>query len=82
MKLYQSMQGIWMNMIEFLRLTDEGVFGSKFVTICVTGNKENEVHMEGYQVNSLFNIWTFRDDSIALNPWILWLNKKFNLFQW
>ena len=30
--------------------TDEGVFGSKFVTICVSGNKDNEVHMEGYQV--------------------------------
>ena len=30
--------------------TDEGVFGSKFVTICVTGNKDNEIHMEGYQV--------------------------------
>ena len=32
------------------KLTDEGVFGSKFVTICVSGNKHNEVHMEGYQV--------------------------------
>ena len=32
------------------KLTDEGVFGSKFVTICVSGNKDNEVHMEGYQV--------------------------------
>ena len=30
--------------------TDDGVFGSKFVTVCVTGNKENEIHMEGYQV--------------------------------
>jgi len=32
--------------------TDEGVFGSKFVTVCVTGNKENEIHMEGYQVSN------------------------------
>merc|ERR1711874_945045 len=32
--------------------TDEGVFGSKFVTICVTGNKDNEIHMEGYQVSN------------------------------
>ena len=31
---------------------DEGVFGSKFVTICVSGNKDNEVHMEGYQVTT------------------------------
>jgi len=34
------------------RLTDEGVFGSKFVTICLTGNKENEIHMEGYQISN------------------------------
>ena len=34
------------------KLTDEGTFGSKFVTVCVTGNKDNEVHMEGYQVLS------------------------------
>lgn len=32
--------------------TDDGVFGSKFVTVCVTGNKENEIHMEGYQVSN------------------------------
>eukprot|EP00092_Neocalanus_flemingeri_P040162 GFUD01043747.1.p1 GENE.GFUD01043747.1~~GFUD01043747.1.p1 ORF type:complete len:562 (+),score=130.40 GFUD01043747.1:53-1738(+) len=32
--------------------TDEGMFGSKFTTVCVTGNKENEVHMEGYQVSN------------------------------
>jgi len=34
------------------KLTEEGVFGSKFVTVCVTGNKENEIHMEGYQVSN------------------------------
>jgi len=34
------------------KLTDEGVFGSKFVTVCVTGNSENEIHMEGYQVSN------------------------------
>eukprot|EP00088_Acartia_fossae_P063843 TRINITY_DN7822_c0_g1_i1.p1 TRINITY_DN7822_c0_g1~~TRINITY_DN7822_c0_g1_i1.p1 ORF type:complete len:587 (-),score=98.42 TRINITY_DN7822_c0_g1_i1:374-2134(-) len=32
--------------------TEEGYFGSKFVTVCVTGNKENEIHMEGYQVSN------------------------------
>ena len=31
-------------------LTEEGMFGSKFVTVCVTGNKDNDVQMEGYQV--------------------------------
>ncbi|UYV62184.1 NPLOC4 [Cordylochernes scorpioides] len=30
----------------------EGQFGSKFVTVCVTGDKENQVHMEGYQVSN------------------------------
>lgn len=34
------------------RSTDEGVFGSKFVTVCVTGNKDKEIHMEGYQVSN------------------------------
>jgi len=34
------------------KLTEEGVFGSKFVTVCVTGNKDNEIHMEGYQVSN------------------------------
>jgi len=34
------------------RATEEGYFGSKFVTVCVTGNKENEIHMEGYQVSN------------------------------
>jgi len=34
------------------KAADEGLFGSKFVTVCVTGNKENEIHMEGYQVSN------------------------------
>ncbi|XP_023328940.1 nuclear protein localization protein 4 homolog isoform X2 [Eurytemora carolleeae] len=34
------------------RETDDGVFGSKFVTVCVTGNKDKEIHMEGYQVSN------------------------------
>jgi len=29
-----------------------GYFGSKFVTVLVTGNKENQIHMEGYQVSN------------------------------
>ncbi|KAK9703054.1 NPL4 family [Popillia japonica] len=29
-----------------------GYFGSKFVTVCVTGDKINQVHMEGYQVSN------------------------------
>ena len=34
-------------------LTEEGMFGSKFVTVCVTGNKDNDIQMEGYQVRPL-----------------------------
>lgn len=34
------------------RLSPEGYFGSKSVTVCVTGNEDNQVHMEGYQVSN------------------------------
>jgi nuclear protein localization family protein 4 len=34
------------------RQTDEGVFGSKFVTVCITGSKENQIDMQGYQVSN------------------------------
>ncbi|KAI5727559.1 hypothetical protein M8J77_003742 [Diaphorina citri] len=34
------------------RFAPSGYFGSKFVTICVTGDKDNQVHMEGYQVSN------------------------------
>ena len=27
-----------------------GSFGSKFVTVCVSGNDQNQVEMKGYQV--------------------------------
>nr|CAG4640847.1 EOG090X05T8 [Eulimnadia texana] len=30
----------------------DGYFGSKFTTICVTGDEKNHVHMEGYQVSN------------------------------
>lgn len=33
-------------------LSSEGYFGSKFVTVCVTGDQDNQVHMEGYQVSN------------------------------
>ena len=29
-----------------------GTFGSKFVTVCVSGNDQNQVEMKGYQVLS------------------------------
>lgn len=32
------------------RWSSDGVFGSKFVTVVVTGDKENQIHFEGYQV--------------------------------
>lgn len=34
------------------RLSPSGFFGSKAVTVCVTGNSENQIHMEGYQVSN------------------------------
>uniref|UniRef100_A0A6P7FF04 Nuclear protein localization protein 4 homolog n=1 Tax=Diabrotica virgifera virgifera TaxID=50390 RepID=A0A6P7FF04_DIAVI len=34
------------------RYASKGTFGSKFVTVCVTGDKTNQVHMEGYQVSN------------------------------
>lgn len=34
------------------RLSPDGYFGSKIVTVCVTGNSENQIHMEGYQVSN------------------------------
>ncbi|KAF2366502.1 Nuclear pore localization protein NPL4 C-terminal [Trinorchestia longiramus] len=32
-------------------LASEGVYGSKFATVIVTGDSKNQVHMEGYQVS-------------------------------
>nr|CAG4651810.1 EOG090X05T8 [Triops cancriformis] len=34
------------------RLASEGHFGSKFATVCVTGDAHHQVHMEGYQVSN------------------------------
>ncbi|XP_014476067.1 PREDICTED: nuclear protein localization protein 4 homolog isoform X2 [Dinoponera quadriceps] len=34
------------------RFSPNGYFGSKFVTVCVTGDDKNQVHMEGYQVSN------------------------------
>ncbi|OQR70612.1 nuclear protein localization protein 4-like [Tropilaelaps mercedesae] len=34
------------------KLSTDRYFGSKFVTICVTGDEENQIHMEGYQVSN------------------------------
>ena len=36
----------------FCQLSTSGYFGSKFVTICVTGDKNNQIHMEAYQVSN------------------------------
>ncbi|XP_075974005.1 nuclear protein localization 4 isoform X2 [Anticarsia gemmatalis] len=33
------------------RHASSGYFGSKFVTVCVTGDSDNQVHLEGYQVS-------------------------------
>ncbi|XP_022916335.1 nuclear protein localization protein 4 homolog isoform X2 [Onthophagus taurus] len=34
------------------KYSSNGYFGSKFVTVCVTGDESNQVHMEGYQVSN------------------------------
>ncbi|KAF2902092.1 hypothetical protein ILUMI_04080 [Ignelater luminosus] len=34
------------------KFATSGTYGSKFVTVCVTGDKSNQVHMEGYQVSN------------------------------
>lgn len=34
------------------KLSNDGYFGSKFVTVIVTGDKNNQIHMEGYQVSN------------------------------
>lgn len=34
------------------KYASSGTFGSKLVTVCVTGDKANQVHMEGYQVSN------------------------------
>ena len=41
--------------------TEEGVFGSKFVTVCITGNKDCEVEMMAYQVR-----WFEMSDEILM----------------
>jgi len=33
------------------KLSRDGHFGSKFVTVVVTGDKENQIHFEGYQLS-------------------------------
>lgn len=35
------------------RHTNQGHFGSKFVTVVVTGGKGGEIHFEGYQVSNV-----------------------------
>lgn len=34
------------------RFSPNNYFGSKFVTVCVTGDDKNQIHMEGYQVSN------------------------------
>ncbi|BFZ02807.1 hypothetical protein BsWGS_05846 [Bradybaena similaris] len=34
------------------RLSPDGHFGSKFVTVVVTGDNDNQIHFEGYQVSN------------------------------
>nr|XP_027205548.1 nuclear protein localization protein 4 homolog [Dermatophagoides pteronyssinus] len=34
------------------KLSKSGYFGSKFVTVCVTGDRNNQIHIESYQVSN------------------------------
>ncbi|XP_076756687.1 nuclear protein localization protein 4 homolog [Xylocopa sonorina] len=34
------------------RFSPNNYFGSKFVTVCVTGDEKNQIHIEGYQVSN------------------------------
>ena len=34
------------------KYSSQGKFGSKFVTVCVTGNDEHQIHLEGFQVSN------------------------------
>lgn len=34
------------------KLSSDGYFGSKFVTVVVTGDSSNQIHFEGYQVSN------------------------------
>ena len=34
------------------KIAKNGCFGSKFVTVCATGNSENQIHFEAYQISN------------------------------
>ena len=36
-----------------------GSFGSKFVTVCVSGDETNQVALKGYQVQSIINHYSY-----------------------
>ena len=42
--------------------TEEGFFGSKFVTVVITGNKEGDVEMMAYQVNQTLKLINTKKD--------------------
>ncbi len=33
------------------KLSKTGKFGSKFITVCVSGDESNQIHLKGYQVS-------------------------------
>jgi nuclear protein localization family protein 4 len=33
------------------KVAKEGYFGSKFITVCVSGNEQNQIHLDGYQIS-------------------------------
>ena len=47
---------------QFPSQTEEGFFGSKFVTVVITGNKEGDVEMMAYQVNLTLKLINTKKD--------------------
>ena len=52
---------------QFPSQTEEGFFGSKFVTVVITGNKEGDVEMMAYQVKPTLKLINTKKIDITLN---------------
>ena len=55
------------------QLSADGNFGSKFVTVVMSGDKENQIHPEGYQVRPLILCFSVQTDDNEV------LDSKFTL---
>lgn len=62
------------------RLAPSGYYGSKFVTVVVSGDRENQVHMEGYQLSNQ-GVALVRDDCYVPTkdaPELAWIRESSN----